>query len=199
LSTKGQKAYFCLNFINMNYTTLLNNFLQEIRENPNVTAFKHHGEIVTNALYTQRIAPIMNELDTFPDDRFALLLEREIQNYVAIPAAFFTGKIIVPISTEWSEEQRQKVLENEGLSSYLTAQRMHYYFRMTYEDALDRIDNGLNTLTNDQPVAVLYHFDEQGDAVSKTLTFSEIRQNGTKAFMPQETLAIFDFLCDSLR
>lgn len=199
MTTKRQKTYFCINFLRMDYTTLLNSFLQDIRENPNLTAFKHNEEIVTNALYTQRIAPIMNELDTFPEDRFALLLEREIQNYVAIPAALFTGKIIVPISLDWTEEQRQQVIAKEGLTTYLTAQRMHYYFRMTYEDALDRIDNGLITLRDDQPVAVLYHFDKLGDLSSEMLTFQEIRQNGKKAFMPQETLAIFDFLTDKLR
>lgn len=183
----------------MSYTTLLNSFLNDMRENPNLTAFKHHDEIVTNARYTQRIAPIMNELDTFPEDRFALLLEPEIQNYAAIPAAFFTGKIIVPIALEWTEEQRQKVLQKEGLSSYLTAQRMHYYFRMTYEDALDRIDYGLNTLSNDQTVAILYHFDASGNPIPRELSFAQIRQQRERTFMAQETLAIFDFLTESLR
>lgn len=199
MTTKRQKIYFCTNFINMSYTTLLNSFLNDMRENPNLTAFKHHDEIVTNARYTQRIAPIMNELDTFPEDRFALLLEPEIQNYAAIPAAFFTGKIIVPIALEWTEEQRQKVLQKEGLSSYLTAQRMHYYFRMTYEDALDRIDYGLNTLSNDQTVAILYHFDASGNPIPRELSFAQIRQQRERTFMAQETLAIFDFLTESLR
>lgn len=110
-----------------------------MREHPNTTAFRLQDEIVTNALFTQRIAPIMNEFDTMPEQKLAMLVEEDLQNIAALPAALFSGKIMIPIRQSWSENQREQVLRKAGVETCLTAHRMQYYFRMTYEDALDKL------------------------------------------------------------
>ncbi len=147
-----------LQIINMRLHTLQSIFLQEMREHPNTTAFHLHGEIVTNARFTQYIAPIMNELDAMPIPRIAVLVEQNLHSYAAFPAALFAGKQLVPIKQSWSDAQRQRVLEAAGITSFLNAHRMQYYFRMTFKNALDRIDNGL-CIEPTGPIASLYKFD----------------------------------------
>ncbi len=157
----------------MKLDTLERRFLLEMQEHPNTTAFRLNGEIVTNALFTQRIAPIMNEFDTMPETKIAVLIEQDLQNYAALPAALFVGKQLVPISTSWTETQRNQVLKDAGIATCLTAHRMQYYFRMTYEDALDRIDNGLYIEPID-PIATLYSFDAAGTLSSRDVFIEDI-------------------------
>lgn len=152
----------------MNQRTKLDDFLSIIREHPNSTALRVNGEIVTNALFAQRIAPIINEFDSIPNKYIALMIEDDIQVYAAFPAAVLSRKILVPMKSAWSKTQCDRVLSDVGLSSYLTAQRMQYYFRMTYADALDRIDNGLFEYSDDQCVAILYDFDANESLNKKT-------------------------------
>lgn len=171
----------------MDKVNLLRDFLDEIRLNPNITAFRLNDEIVTNALFLQRIAPIMNELDAVTMPVLPLLMEPDIEVVAAVPAAILLGKPLIPISTSWSEEQRSQVLADVGTDVLLTAHRMQYFFRMTFEDALDRVDNGFCELNTASVVARLYSFDDEGLMNSRSLTLGEMLDG--KAFIP----AVFDF------
>jgi len=166
----------------MDYVNLLQDFLNDIRLNPNITVFRLNGEIVTNALYLQRIAPIMNELDAVTMSVLPLLMEPDIEVMAAVPAAILLGKPVVPVKTSWSETQRQQVLDDAGTDKCLTAHRMHYFFRMTLEDALDRVDNGFSELNPDALAAVLYDFDASGLMTKRSMTLGEILNN--KPFAP---------------
>ena len=116
---------------NMDKVNLLRDFLDEIRLNPNITAFRLNDELVTNALFLQRIAPIMNELDAVTMPVLPLLMEPDIEVVAAVPAAILLGKPVVPVLSSWSEAQRQQVLADTGVDHCLTAHRMQYFFRMT--------------------------------------------------------------------
>lgn len=178
--------------INMKFNTLQQDFLREMREHPNTTAFRLQDEIVTNALFTQRIAPIMNEFDTMPEQKLAMLVEEDLQNIAALPAALFSGKIMIPIRQSWSENQREQVLRKAGVETCLTAHRMQYYFRMTYEDALDRIDHGLYAEQITTPIALLYDFDKDGNLVEKEIFIEDIPSGKSL------TQLVFDF-CSSYK
>ena len=166
---------------------LLRDFLDEIQLNPNITAFRLNDEIVTNALFLQRIAPIMNELDAVTMPILPLLMEPDIEVVAAVPAAILLGKPVVPVLSSWSETQRQQVLADTGVDHCLTANRMQYFFRMTFEDALDRVDNGFCELNTASVVARLYDFDSNGHLNSRSLTLEEMLDG--KPFIP----AVFDF------
>lgn len=171
----------------MDKVNLLPDFLDEIRLNPNITAFRLNDEIVTNALFLQRIAPIMNELDAVTMPVLPLLMEPDIEVVAAVPAAILLGKPVVPVLSSWSEARRQQVLADTGVDHCLTAHRMQYFFRMTFEDALDRVDNGFCELNTASVVARLYDFDSNGHLNSRSLTLEEMLDG--KPFIP----AVFDF------
>ena len=97
------------------------------------------------------------------------------------------GKPVVPVLSSWSEAQRQQVLADTGVDHCLTAHRMQYFFRMTFEDALDRVDNGFCELNTASVVARLYDFDSNGHLNSRSLTLEEMLDG--KPFIP----AVFDF------
>lgn len=145
-----------------------------MRDHPNITAFRLHTKIVTNALFTQRVAPIMNEFDTMTEQKLALLVEEDLQILAAFPAALFSGKILIPVRQSWSDKQREQVLNDAGVKCCLTAHRMQYYFRMTYEDALDRIDNGLYPEQIVHPIALLYDFDSAGTMSCKEIFLEDL-------------------------
>ena len=172
---------------NMDKVNLLQDFLDEIRLNPNVTAFRLNDEIVTNALFLQRIAPIMNELDAVTMPVLPLLMEPDIEVVSAVPAAILLGKPVIPINPSWSEAQRSQVLADAGIDVCLTAHRMQYFFRMTFEDALDRVDNGFCELNPASVAAKLYAFDDDGLMSSRLLTLGEMLDG--KPFIP----AVVDF------
>lgn len=174
--------------INMENNNILNGFLAEMRDHPNTTAFRLNNDIVTNALFVQRIAPIMNELDALPDKVIALVVEDDLQVYASIPAAFLTGKVLVPLKSSWTEEQRRQVCEDAGVTYTLTAYRMQYYFRMTYEDALDRIDNGLYDFEKDRLVIVFYQFDEEGIMLKRDFVVKDV---SSEFFSPQFIFGYF--------
>lgn len=178
--------------INMANNNILNVFLTEMRDHPNKTAFRMNDNIVTNALFVQRIAPIMNELDALPDKVIGLVIEDDLQVYASIPAFFLSDKILVPIKLSWTEEQRQKICQDAGVTYILTAHRMQYYFRMTYEDALDRIDNGLYDFEESRTTMVLYGFKEDGTMCKRDVSIQYIPSS---AFAPK---FIYDYLAQWL-
>lgn len=160
----------------MDLSTIERRFLKKMQQHPNTTAFLLNGEIVTNALYIQRVAPIMNELDTMPVSKIAILIEDDLQNYAALPAVLFVGKQLIPMKKSWTEEQRQQVMQHAGIDFYLTAQRMHYYFRMTYEDAMDRV--GSELLREPQaPIALLYDFEDDVHFTMREIFMNDIPEH----------------------
>lgn len=178
--------------INMENNNLLNDFLTEMRNHPNTTAFRMNNDIVTNALFVQRIAPIMNELDALPDKIIGLIVEDDLQVYASLPASFLSEKVLVLLKSSWTEEQRQQVCKDAGATYVLTAHRMQYYFRMTYEDALDRIDNGLYDFDDGRTVLVLYGFEEDGTMCKNTISINDL------SFEVVSPKYIVDFLCQWL-
>lgn len=171
----------------MYYANLLRCFLDEIRLHPNITAFRLNGEIVTNALLLQRIAPIMNELDAVTMPVVPLLMEPDIEVMAAVPAAILMGKPVIPLRTSWTEDQRRQVLADTGVDRCLTAHRMQYFFRMTFEDALDRVDNGFSLLDPESVAAHLYDFDDAGRMDSRPLSLDRLLDG--RPFVP----AVVDF------
>lgn len=178
--------------INMENNNLLNVFLTEMRNHPNTTAFRMYNDIITNALFVQRIAPIMNELDALPDKVIALVVEDDLQVYASIPAFLLSGKMLVLLKSSWTEEQRQRICRDAGATYILTAHRMQYYFRMTYEDALDRIDNGLYDFEESRTLMVLYGFKEDGTMYKRDISIQDIPSS---AFAPK---FIYDYLAQWL-
>ena len=171
----------------MDKVNLLRDFLDEVRLNPNITAFRLNDEIVTNALFLQRIAPIMNELDAVAMSVLPLLMEPDLEVVAAVPAAILLGKPVIPVSPSWSEAQRSQVLADAGTDLFLTAHRMQYFFRMTFEDALDRVDNGFCELNPDSVVARIYSLGDDGRLSNRAMTLREMLDG--KPFIP----AVFDF------
>jgi hypothetical protein len=194
----GRFYYLCIaKLINMDTSQFLPHFLQEVRRHPNVTALKHGETLTTNARLVQYIAPIMNELDTSQDDCFALLAEQSVYTAAALFAAVFTGKQVVPVAESWPGEQRARVLADAGLTDCLTAQRMGYYYWMTVEDALDRLDNGLIQLRDDQVVARCYAFPADGNLHPTRVTLHDLMAgtSGLETFFGTEVMRLFSYFC----
>lgn len=194
----GRFYYLCIvKLINMDTSQFLSRFLQEVRIHPNITALKYGDTLITNARLVQHIAPIMNELDTIQDSSFALLAEHSVYTAAALFAAVFTGKWIVPVAVSWTEEQRARVLADAGLADCLTAQRMGYYYWMTVEDALDRLDNGLIRLQDDQLVARRYEFYENGDLPAADVRLRDLLENtsGLEPYFGAEVMRLFSYFC----
>ncbi|MCQ2284072.1 MAG: AMP-binding protein [Bacteroidales bacterium] len=160
----------------MNPDSILHAFIKEIRVHPNTTAFKLNDSLITNSQFAQRIAPIMNELDTFPQTHVPILMENEVSTHAAMVACILTHKIIVPIFPEWSEKQRARVVSQFDAAEILTDQRMNYYYWMTVEDAVDRLDSGLIHIDENQVIAKQCVFSEKEE-----LTFRSIEASALKS------------------
>ncbi len=171
-------------------------FLRETRNHPNVTAFKMGESPVSLMRFAQHIASITNELHTSSHSKVALLMEQSVYTYAAVFAALLASKSVVPLLEEWSDDQRMQILQKSGLPDNLTAKRMGYYFWMTPEDALDRLDDGLTELDDHQVVAELYDFD------NNTLTCREITltdllsgTEGLDRYFSPDILNLFSYFC----
>lgn len=194
----GRFYYLCIvKLINMDTSQFLSRFLQEVRIHPNITALKYGDTLITNARLVQYIAPIMNELDTNPAPMFALLAEHSVYTAAALFAAVFSGKQVLPVASSWSEKQRSRVLAHAGLTEILTAQRMEYYYWMTVEDAVDRLDNGLILLHDGQMVARRYDFSKNGDLQPVNISLRELvdGNSGLDSFFGTEVMQLFSYFC----
>ncbi len=167
--------------------------VRALRDRPDETALSVKGEAYDNRRLAMLMAPVMKELDTFSDDSVALLMEEEAVTKAALFACMFCGKTVVPVSPSWSGEQQQRVFERTGARKFLTQERMFYYYWMTYEDAVCRIDDGL-PVARDLPLAArLCSFDGDGNLLDRYLTAEEwlqfLRQQGF--IRPEELKCIF--------
>ena len=165
---------FAQEFFFMNFNKILLDFIQQVRVHPNVTAFKINDALVTNAQFAQKIAPIMNELDTLNSDNVAILMENDVQTYAAMVACMLSNKKLILVNSQWSESQKSQVLSLYNVSEVLTANRMNYYYWMTVEDAIDRIDSGLIQVADEQIVATVHDFSSDGQLKTKEIRASEI-------------------------
>ncbi len=181
----------------MDTSQFLSRFLQEVRIHPNITALKYGDTLITNARLVQHIAPIMNELDTIQDSSFALLAEHSVYTAAALFAAVFTGKQVVPVASSWTGEQCSRVLAHAGLTDILTAKRMEYYYWMTVEDAVDRLDNGLILLHDGQIVARRYDFSGNGELQTVDISLREMLDgvSGLEVFFGTEVMRLFSYFC----
>lgn len=145
----------------MSANSVLLSFIREVSIHPNTTLFKLNHSLITNSQFVQRIAPIMNELDTISSLCVPILQENEVQTYAAYVACILSGKVIVPIRPDWTEQQQQQILTRLDNDTILTASRMNYYFWMTVMDAMDRLDCGLIHLSDDQIIAKIFNFENE--------------------------------------
>ena len=134
-------------------------YIRQTEQNPDQTAAKIDGQVFSYAQLAQRIAPIMNELDAMSIERVGIVMKPDLTACAALLACLFSGVTAVPLSPNLSENERERIAKELELPQVLTVERMHYYFRMTFEDALCRFDNGLYNIEDEQVVCVKCHID----------------------------------------
>ena len=116
--------------------------VKALRHRPDEIAVSVGEKTCDNRHFAMLIAPIMNELDTFSEDTVALLLEDEPLTLAAMVACLLCGKTIVPVQADWSDAQRSQVMRASGATRLLSKESMYYYYWVSYEDAICRIDSG---------------------------------------------------------
>lgn len=143
---------------------IINPLIREVLRNPDKTAARIGDSVVSNAQFFQLVAPVMNEIDALSVQRVALVMKPDTNVCAAILAAAFSNVTVVPLPENAPEEFVQKVMEELNISTVLTAERMHYYYWMTFEDAMSRIDNGLYDIDDDN--VLWMEFSMNGGALS---------------------------------
>ena len=153
----------------MLYQNVIEPYIRVTMQNPDLTVARIGDQVYSYAQFTQRIAPIMNELDAMSITRAGIVMKPDLTACAAMLACLFSGVVAVPLPENLSEAQLQKVREELQLPEVLTVERMHYYYRMTFEDALNRIDNGLYQIEDEQLVSIRCHF-----GTNESPTFSNL-------------------------
>lgn len=153
----------------MFYQNVIEPYIRMTEQNPDQTVAKIDGRVFSYAQFAQRIAPIMNELDALSITRAGIVMKPDLTSCAALLACLFSGVTAVPLSPELSESERQRIVNEFQLPQVLTVERMHYYFRMTFEDALCRIDNGLYNIEDKQIMCIQCRFDKAGELVCRSL------------------------------
>jgi len=149
----------------MLYQNFIEPYIRQTERNPDQTAARIDGKVYSYAQLAQHIAPIMNELDAMSVARAGIVMKPDLTACAALLACLFNGVVAIPLSPSLPENQRETVVQTLGLPEILTVERMHYYFRMTFEDALNRIDNGLYQIEDEQLVSYHCRFDPSGELV----------------------------------
>ncbi len=169
--------YLCAFFLkDMFYENVIRPFIKEIYKNPDKTAAKIGNKIITNSQVLQLIAPIMNELDALSIERVGIFIEKEINVYAAIIAAMFNNITVIPIFNSLNETQIDKLRLELGFSEILTSKRMHYYYWMTYEDALCRIDNGLYSIPDEKIILIDSCIDKHSNIIKNEFRAGDFKQ-----------------------
>ncbi|MCR4965535.1 MAG: AMP-binding protein [Bacteroidales bacterium] len=174
-------------------TSVIAPFLKKVRLQPNETCLEIGDHKYTNAAFIQYIAPIMNELDTLTGDTVMLLMEEDVQSYAALFACMLSGKIVVPISTAWTAAQVEQVSQTVQSGVLLSHERMQYYFRMTVDDAVCRIDNGLYHFNDEQPMVRCITFNKNEEFQEQVFTTSDIMK-----ITPPHPVHLFRFFTDMI-
>ena len=150
----------------MFYTNIIEPYIRMTEQNPDQTVARIDGQVYSYAQLAQRIAPIMNELDALSISRAGIVMKQDLTAFAALMACLFSGVVAVPLPENLTESQREAVARELNLPQVLTVERMHYYFRTTFEDALCRIDNGLYHIDDQQVMSVICRFGNDGKIVS---------------------------------
>jgi len=104
----------------------------------------------------------------------------------------------VPLPGNLTESQLEAVARELDLPQVLTVERMHYYFRMTFEDALCRIDNGLYHIDEQQLLCIVPHFDPDGKLTSQQPLYAgdfKRQKHFSLAAVFQQLIPDFPTLC----
>lgn len=166
----------------MIYQNVIAPYIQLTEQNPDQTVARIDGQVYSYSQLAQRIAPIMNELDAMSIARAGIVMKQDLTACAALLACLFSGVVAVPLPENLSESQRGEVVRELELPEVLTVERMHYYYRMTFEDALCRIDNGLYRIDDDQLVSIICHFNNEN-----ALTFENLY---AKDFLKQKKFSL---------
>ena len=132
----------------MLYPNVIEPYIRITAQHPDQTATRIDGQVYSYAQLAQRVAPIKNELDAMSLKRAGIVMKPDLTACAALLACLFNGVVAVPLPATLSDDLRLRICQELELQEVLTVERMHYYYRMTFEDAFCRIDNGL------------YHFEE---------------------------------------
>lgn len=151
----------------MFYQNVIEPYIRQTEQNPDQTVARIGGQVYSYAQLAQRIAPIMNELDALSISRAGIVMKQDLTAFAALLACLFGGVVAVPLPENLTESQLEAVARELDLPQVLTVERMHYYFRMTFEDALCRIDNGLYHIDEQQLMCIVPHFDPNGKLISQ--------------------------------
>jgi acyl-CoA synthetase (AMP-forming)/AMP-acid ligase II len=149
----------------MFYQNVIEPYIRQTEQNPDQTVARIDGQVYSYSQFAQRIAPIMNELDAMSITRAGIVMKQDLTAYAALMACLFSGVVAVPLPENLSETQIKAIQQELELPQVLTVERMHYYYRMTFEDALCRIDNGLYHIDDEQLVGMICLFND-GDAIT---------------------------------
>lgn len=149
----------------MFYQNVIEPYIRQTEQNPDQTVARIDGQVYSYAQFAQRIAPIMNELDAMSITRAGIVMKQDLTACAALMACLFSGVVAVPLPENLSETQLKTFQQELELPQVLTVERMHYYYRMTFEDALCRIDNGLYHFDDEQLVSMICHLDN-GDVIT---------------------------------
>lgn len=149
----------------MFYQNVIEPYIRQTEQNPDLTVAKIDGQVYSHAQLAQRIAPIMNELDAMSINRAGIVMKPDLTACAALLACLFNGVVAVPLPATLTEKQIAAIRQELELPQVLSVERMHYYYRMTFEDAMCRIDNGLYHIQDDQLVSIICHL-ENGGSIS---------------------------------
>ena len=145
----------------MFYQNVIEPYIRQTEQNPDQTVARIDGQVYSYAQLAQRIAPIMNELDAMSIDRVGIVMKPDLTACAALLACMFSGVVAVPLPANLPEKQLATIRQELQLPQVLTVERMHYYYRMTFEDALCRIDNGLYHIDDEQIVSIVCHLENE--------------------------------------
>ena len=178
----------------MLYQNVIEPYIRQTAQNPDLTVARIGDQVFSYAQLAQRIAPIMNELDAMSITRAGIVMKTDLTACAALLACLFSGVVAVPLPENLSEAQQQKVREELQLPEVLTVERMHYYYRMTFEDALNRIDNGLYQIEDEQLVSIICRFNEAGERTDTSVFAKDFQKQKPFSLAPVFQQLIPDFL-----
>ena len=184
----------------MFYQNVIEPYIRLTQQNPDQTVAKIDSQVYSYAQLAQRIAPIMNELDAMSISRTGIVMKPDLTACAALLACLFSGVTAVPLSPDLTESERQRIVSGLELPQVLTVERMHYYFRMTFEDALCRIDNGLYNIQDEQVMCIQYHLGMAGELSFCPIYAKDIPKQKKFSLSPifQQLIPDFPEICSIL-
>lgn len=170
----------------MFYQNIIEPYIRQTEQHSDTTAARIGGQVYSYAQFAQRIAPIMNELDALSISRVGIVVKEDLTAYAALMACLFNSVVVVPLPKNLSDAQLEIISQKLELPQILTVERMHYYFRMTFEDALCRIDNGLYHIEDEQLISIIPSLKEDG-----SFSFRNLYAKDFKAKKPFSLSTVF--------